>query len=374
MRRRWIAGILAGATLLGGGLVAAQVFGLATIESHRGYFAPVWDTDGQRVYFLQRDTFGITWGAGWEHFTGPANAYVISDRFSLRRLDPANGKTETLQDWSGGPLQGRITKHYRNRIFNAVSARVEPRSDGVQFTVRMSVYRIPRSTQWALKGDWIAGRQSDARWAEQWAGSLAAPDQVLVNGVELTTARGRAAFPAAILAIDAAGAVRVLAKNDDFDGLYPDGVPPKMLAERSRRTRIERMRALNKVQNELLTRYRAEGMTETDARLKTHDDMEERGFFPKTPRLTAARVETAPEGVRVFDIPRDYFRFGMFKDIAAAIAAPGTKVKTGTGSYLKYGDDDLGPRLKAWRRAGNDSFAVRSGGAVYLLKIHRFDG
>jgi hypothetical protein len=48
-------------------------------------------------------------------------------------------------------------------------------------------------------------------------------------------------------------------------------------------------------------------------------------------------------------------------------------VKTGTGTYLKYYDDETGPRLKAWRAAGNERFAVRTGGRVYLLEVRRFD-
>ena len=77
--------------------------------------------------------------------------------------------------------------------------------------------------------------------------------------------------------------------------------------------------------------------------------------------------------MRVFDIPNEYFRVGLFQDIAAAIAAPGQQVKTSTGTYLKYYDDDVGLRLKAWRNAGNDRFAVRTEDALYLLEVRRFD-
>jgi hypothetical protein len=48
-------------------------------------------------------------------------------------------------------------------------------------------------------------------------------------------------------------------------------------------------------------------------------------------------------------------------------------VKTGTGTYLKYYDDETGPRLKAWRADGNERFAVRTAGQVYLLEVRRFD-
>ena len=37
---------------------------------------------------------------------------------------------------------------------------------------------------------------------------------------------------------------------------------------------------------------------------------------------------------------------------------PGKEVKTSTGDYLQYNEDRLGPRLREYREAGNDSFVV----------------
>ena len=55
------------------------------------------------------------------------------------------------------------------------------------------------------------------------------------------------------------------------------------------------------------------------------------------------------------------------------IADQGKLVDTGTGSYFKYYDDDVGPRLRAWREAENDRFIVRTGGKRYLLEVRRFN-
>jgi hypothetical protein len=107
--------------------------------------------------------------------------------------------------------------------------------------------------------------------------------------------------------------------------------------------------------------------------MRAYDEMEELGYLPKDPRLVATLVATLPSDVRVFDIPADYFVVGLFQDIAEAMSKPGEEVHTGTGTYLKYYDDDLGPRLKDWRAAGNDRFAVRTGGQLYLLEVRRFD-
>lgn len=350
----------------------AFVTGIFSIERHRGFFAPVWSEDRQHVYLIQRDTFGIVWGLGWESFSPPASAYVISDTISLRRIDTAGGSVEVLERFDGSPVLGRVTKHYRGRIFNHLFARVAATGDGAEFTVRMDIPRVPRSEPWSLTGHWNPGRRSGARWVSKQTGRTAAPDDVLKNGVELMTVRGRESFPAAVIAVDADGTYRVLVKNDDFDGLYPDGIPGRKIAERANRPRIERGRELRRVSEELIARYRQQGLNDGEARLRANDDMEEMGYFPKTPRLVAEAVTEAPTGVRVFNIPGKYFEVGLFTDIAEAIAEPGAEVKTHTGTYLKYYDDDTGVRLKAWRAAGNDRFAVRTDGNLYVMQIRRF--
>jgi hypothetical protein len=351
----------------------AQLIGIFTIERHQGFFAPVWDADGRHVYVIERDTRGVVWGFGWEFLTPPASAYVLTDRLTLRRLDSASGKSQALERFDGSPVVGRVTKHYRGSIFNFMSARVVPTDAGVEFAVRMNVPRVPSSEQWSLAGMWRPDQLSNAEWRGKSAGSTARPDQVLMNGVELMTARGREAFPAAVLAVEADGSYRVLVKNRDFDRLYRDGVPPRQIAERANRDRIERGREFRRVQAELTAKYQAQGLNEGAATLRAYDEMEELGFLPKSPRLVATAVSAPPADVRVFDIPPDYFRVGLFQDIAAAIAAPNSEVKTSTGTYLKYYDDELGLRLKAWRNAGNDRFAVRTGGALYLLEVRRSD-
>ncbi len=373
VRSRWKLGV--GIAVVGVVLAVAVIvygLGLIAVERHRGYFSPVWDPDGRQIYFIQRDTFGIVWGPGWEFFTPPAYSYVVSDRLSLRRLDPARGRPELLEGFAGSPLEGRITRHYRGRIFNFMSARLEPVGQGIDFLLDMKVPRIPTSESWSLKGSWAPDTPSAARWTEAWAGSTASPDAVLMNGVELMTVKGRESFPAAILAVQPDGSYRVLQQNDDFSDLYPKGVPPRLIAERSRRESIERSREIGRVRADLIAGYREQGLNEGEAWLRAHDDMEELGYLPKSPRLVATLLQDLPPDVRVFEIPEEHFRVGLFQDIAEAMSRSGEEVKTGTGTYLKYYDDETGPRLKAWREAGNDRFGVRTGGRLYLLEVRRF--
>ena len=351
---------------------AAWIIGLWSVERHTGFFAPVWDDHGG-VYFVQRDTFGATWGMGWEHFSAPAYTYLFSDEFSLRHLGKGARESEVLQVWPTSPLVERVTRHYRNRIFNSISAKVAPQSGGVQFAIRMSIPRVPRSESWALSGDWSHGARSAAEWSEKWAGGMGTPDAVLRDGVELIAIAGPEAFPAAILAVKADGTYAVLQRNDRFDNYYPVGVAPLRIEQRSRRKNIEKVRRFKTTHADLVAKYIKRGLRDGAASLKAYDDMEDMGLIPKSPRLVAKRLKGAADGLPVFDIPPDYFKVGLFSDIAKSIASPGREIKASSGDYLKYYDDDVGLRLKKWLRAGNDRFVVQSGGVHHVLILKRFE-
>jgi len=371
MRRGMLAALIALGIVLAGGLAAAAALGLVTVERHTGFFAPVWDAEADGIYYVERDSFGIAWGFGWEHFSPPAYSYVVRDQFRLRHLELDAGQPVILGQWSTSPVEGRVTRHYRGRIFNAVSARVEVTADGASYLMDMSIPRVPSSEQWSLQGTWFAATGATGAWRQEWAGYAAGSDEVLVRGVELLTVPGRESYPAAILAVSADGDARVLVHNRHFEGLYPDGVPAGLIAERSRREEIERARDFRRIEDKLVARYKAEGLNEGAAKLRAVEEMEELGFLPKRPRLVASPVDDVPPDTRVFEIPADYFEVGLFQDIAAAIAAPGTQVDTSTGTYLKYYDDELGPRLKHWRDEGNDRFAVRTGGRTFVMTVSR---
>lgn len=360
------------AALVAAALTGAVMLGMLGWERYTGYFTPVWDPDGRHVYLIERHARGFAWGMGWEHFSPPASAYVYSDQLILQRLDSETGTVEELEHFDGSPVQGRVTKHYRGRIFNYLSARLVPTDGGVEVLAVMNIPRVPTSEQWSLKGTWAPGAPSNAQWAQAWGGNTAADESALRDGVELIAAPGEEGFPSAVLAVDAGGDVRVLVRNARFDDLYPRGVPSEKIAELSQRARIERSREFRNVNRELIAHFRAQGASDGESRLRAYDEMEERGYLPKSPKLVATRISEAPGDTTVFDVPAEYFRVGLFQDIAAAIAAPGAEVATGTGTYLKYYDDDLGLRLKKHREDGHDRFSIRTNDQLYLLEIHRF--
>jgi hypothetical protein len=372
-RKHWIIGLAAGV------LIALVLFlyltRLVTVERHRGFFAPAWDPAGRYVYFVQRDTFGVTWGFGWEHFTPPAYAYAISDEIRLRRLERASGTLETLETWQTTPVHQRIARHYRGRIFNSVRAYVIPDADGVDYQMKMAIPRVPRSEIHYLSGRWRPdgnpGAAGRAAWKSEVDRMRGPTDLVLVNGREVMTVRGKERFPAAIVEIGDDGTYDILVHNSAFEDIYADGIPNKQLQERSRRPRIERGREMRRVKRDLVNTYRAEGLREGEALLKSNDRMEELGYYPKSPRLIAKALDGSVRDTPIFEISEQEFRVGMFTDIKAAIDAPGAAVKKSMGKYIVHRDFTTSRRLNAWLAKGNTSFVVRHAGTDYRMTLTR---
>lgn len=346
----------------------AQFF---TVERHRGFFAPVWDGAGRSVYFIQRDTFGVAWGLGWEHFTPPANAYVVDDRLALRRLTPETGIAETLIVWDKTPVEGRVISEYRGRIFNILSARLDTDPRGVKYRVRMNVPRVPTSEHHSLRGRWAPGERTAVPWQPIDVSLLGYAEHRLVDGVELLTAPGREFFPAAVIAVDNDGGYRVLIQNAAFPELYPNGIPPKILRDRSFRETIERHREIARVRQELIDEYQAQGMGQGKALLEAADRLQELGYYPRGPQVVAKTLNESPRGMPIFEISEKEFQIGLFSDIRAAIAKPGEAIDKSMGRYIVHRDFDTSRRLNDWLEAGNTRFVIEHDGTVYALEIQR---
>ena len=369
-RKHWIIiGVSAGV------VVALMLFlyltRLVTVEGHRGYFAPAWDPAGRHVYFVQRDSFGVTWGFGWEHFSPPANAYLFSDAIRLRRLVRATGEIETLATWEHTPAAGRVLQGYRGRIFQIMSARVDPDDDGADYRIDLRITRVPTSEQYTARGRWPADGPAPSSMQTGVGGAVGASDQALVAGREVLTLPGRESHPAAIIEIRDDGVYEVLVRNADFAAVYPDGIPTGIIRERSRRAHITRLREFKRVKEGLVARYEAEGLNEGAATLKAYDRMEELGYLRRSPRLVAEALEAPSGNAPVFDISDEEFRVGLFTDIKAAIDAPGAEVKKSIGRYVIHRDFDTSRRLNDWLAGGNTEFVIRSGGRYFRVTLRR---
>jgi hypothetical protein len=160
----------------------------------------------------------------------------------------------------------------------------------------------------------------------------------------------------------------VLIHNREFAHRYAGGVPSRWIAERSRREQILHLQEFTAVHEALTDSLRRLGKSEGEAILGAYDRMKDLGYLPKDPVVVAERVNAAPQGETVFDIPSRYFEVGLFRDIAAATVAPGDSIKTDTGDYLGYAGDDVGPRLREYREDHN-AFFVRVDRRLYHLEV-----
>jgi hypothetical protein len=344
---------------------------LVTIERHRGYFAPVWDPSGRSVYFIQRDTVGVTWGLGWEHVTAPASVYVFSDTLKLRRIERAGKTPDTLLTWRTTPVAGRIIREYRGRVFTALSARIDTGESGLTYRVRMSIPRVPRADTWSLQGRWSLAGSQPAPWRQADVGMSGYAEHRLVQEVEVVTVPGRERFPAAIVAVRGDGRYDVLLRNDAFTALYPRGIPVRKLREQSLREMIERHRTIARTRTRLIEELSRKGMSEGEAMLEADERLEELGYYPKGPRLLARPLAAPPAGAAVFHISEEEFRVGLFADIRAAIENVGREIDKSMSHYIVHRDFDTSRRLNAWLDAGHRRFVVEHRERYYEMEIKR---
>jgi hypothetical protein len=102
--------------------------------------------------------------------------------------------------------------------------------------------------------------------------------------------------------------------------------------------------------------------------LRANDEMERLGYFPMSPKLLAARIDGIPQDVKVFEITSDEFRFGLFPDIEAALAKPGTEVAF-HGKYIRHRDFGTSDRLNEYLDSGSRSFIEKHNRALYRISV-----
>lgn len=372
MRRRLIL-IAVGAVVL---LLATVLYlSLYRIE---GYFAPIFSDDGRSVYFVQRDTTGFVWGLGWEFFTPPAHSWALSDAVSIRRLELETGELSILQSWPSTPVTRRHLREYRGRAFQILSARLGLDDAGnLHYALDLNVTRIPTSELNALNGSirLDGGPNQAANWQQGYPRLGAREGRVLHDRWEAMTVPGSEAYPAAMVIFDGKAAeARVLLSNSEFDSLYPKGVPLELMKQNSRRADIERIEEIERVNRELVAKFRAEGASEGDAMLRASKEMQRLGFYPKSPTFTArlmAHGEPLDPAIPAFDIEPMQFTVGLFPDIERAIATPGTEVEKDWTGYIIHDDYDTSQKLNAFLETGAARFYIRYDNQIFEITIDR---
>lgn len=354
------------------------------VESFEGYFAPVYSPDGQHVYFVERRTSGtVKEMRTGDFFFGSSkfDVFVAKDTFSLKRLHVQSGQFEELVRLSPSPIEGQRHEGIAS-AFQVPNARLRfTKGQQLEFSVCLTAH-APAYKEYLSSGVWIEAQHAaeiSRSWEESYCQMSGYDEWPLFGDWELVEIqRGRHLFPVAIVAFNhVTGGVKVLVKNKEYDRLYPNGVPLRQLQENSRRLIMERDQTVRRTHEELMQKYKAMGMGEVQAYLRTGKDMQRLGYYPKTPTIVARRLrreevaETDLDKDSLFNIAKGEMESGIFQDIERAIANPGEEIDKGSDGYYTHRDYTTSARLNAFLRTGKTRFYVQYLGETYELTIKK---
>ena len=355
------------------------------VENYEGYFAPVYSPDGQYVYFVERRTSGTAKETRPTDlfFSSPKfDVSVAKDTFTLKRLHVQSGQVEELVHLSPSPIEGRRYEAIGS-AFQVADARLRfTKERQLEFNVCLTVQQEPFAKDYFTSGVWIEAQHAAeiSRSWKEWSCEVSGYDEwPIFDDWQLMEVRGdRHYFPVAIIAYNhLTDGVKVLVKNKDYDRLYPDAVPVRQITEKTQRPAIARYQAMMRTHEELLQKYKAMGMSEIQAQLRTGKDMQRLGYYPKTSTIVARRL-SREEAARtdldkdaLFSIAREEMESGIFPDIERAIASPGEEIEKDFTEYVTHRDYSTSARLNAFLKTGKTQFYVRHLGHTYELTIRK---
>ena len=358
-------------------LVRAAVGGVQTSE---GYFAPVYSPDGQYVYFVERRTSGTVRRVGPIDLFSPSkfDVQVAKDNFSLKRLHVQSSQVEELIGFTPSPTVGQRYEAIGSPFQGSDAQLRFTKERQLQFNVCLKAYEGSAAREYLASGLWSEAQtaaQISRSWKSSWCQMGGYDEWPLFGDWELMEVRGEtASFPVGIAAYNhVTSDVKVLVKAKDYDRLYPKGVPLQQIQKSSVRPAIERLQAMLRTHEELLQKYRAEGMGENQALLRVGKDMQRLGYYPKTPTIVARRLSRDEEIDKnaLFSIAKDEMASGVFPDIEKAIASPGEEIDyDGTGYHI-HRDYSTSARLNTFLATRPTRFYVRYLGETYELTIKR---
>lgn len=364
---------------VGAAVVATQ------IQTHDGFFSPVFGPDGRHVYFIGRHTRGLVAGFGWESFSPPAHVFVWTDRFSLQKLSLATGDVDVLATFPPSPVEDRRLRTYRGRAFTSPSTLLRWEDDGLAFRIRLSIPTQPSADMHFLSGAWTEdeerlanGSGTPIEWTQDWTEVTGDDESPLFGRQELMTVKGREAFPCAIVSQDADSTqVDVLIENDDCEEIYPNGIAAPDVAVISRRADIERVNELTSTHDRLMKEAMDGGMPEYDASLHVLDQMRDLGYYPQPPQYVATLlnrtdVETrraAGDLAPLFVIEEMQFTVGLFQDLERALDSPGIATERSMGTYTIHRDYSTSQALNEFLAGDGTAFYVERGDNVFKVEL-----
>ena len=346
-------------------------------EAQRGYLAAVFAPDGLSIYAIERDVSATVFGFGYEFWTAPAKVRIHRDRFRLIDIRLADGQLSTVQEFPASPLEGTSISSYHGAIFG-VSRGSLRWADTSHLDYAMSVERSeqPSSRTFIIQRQWSSDTQryiEKAPWQEGYSAGGGAVAEQLSGDREVIAPPGDEQLPCAIVVLTKGSPdARVLAETPACRKKYRDGYTATTMAAFSRRAEIERVQKMTRTYDDLVAQGKARGMNEGEAMLSANKRMQDLGYYPKTPTITA-QPSTCAAVSPIFRISDEEFRVGLFQDIERAIGHPGSAEDRG-GTYVRHQDYDTSEKLNAYLDERRDAtFYVDGLGGCWQLAVKYYD-
>ena len=357
-------------------LAGVWLLGLAGAPRGTGYFSPVFSPDGGSILAIRRDTAAFTAGFGYEFFTPPATVFVRSDHYALVRIALADQRETRIGELPSSPLVGTRLQAYHGAIFGSSSAHLRWEAGRLSYAVAVTRYDVPQSRTFAVRGHW---NEQTHRFVETptWRQGLDVsggdePEQLFRN-LEVLALPGSEGLPCGIVTIDRdSGLVTPLVMTTVCRVKYPSGPTMTDVKDLSRRHDIEHSLEITQTYAALVAKGVAAGASESNAMLQANKEMERLGHFPRSPTLTATRVN-CPGGDPVFTISDEEFKVGLFQDIEQAIAHPGDEIDKG-GDYVLHQQFDTSRQINEYLAdRSHTTFHVATRGACWRMAIDRHE-
>jgi hypothetical protein len=339
------------------------------IDRIQTFHAPAFGPDGKEVYYLTREAWGVSWRPGNEFFAPPAEVITLGDRFMLQKTRYDTGETTTVHTWRvPHPLKPK--EQYRNYLFGIPEC--ELKWEGRTLHYKIGLDFLPNDPPYLSVNEWTTGSWNadtkDLAEQETWKSGYQSTDrwsnQILSGSWEIVDYKSLA-----LILYDSGAWTRLPLRVSDSGGhLLRQEVTTADLKDYIHRPQLERSKTIRETYVAIVARLQAQGLPEGEAMLRANDEMEKRGYFPRTPRIAALKIGTIRQGIRIFEISKDEFRFGLFPDIEEAIAQPGAEVHF-EGRYITHQDFDTSRKLNTYLAEGNKSFIVKTDKGMFLLII-----
>jgi hypothetical protein len=354
-------------------LVAAIAAVALTTTRARGYFAPIFASDGTSVYALVRDVSASTVGLGHDTFTPPASVWIHRDRFRLINTRLADGRTTVLREFPASPLEGARISAYHGSIFGESSGHLRwSGPDDLEYEIAVTRPGSPMARTVVMRGRWSPTSRTTedtASWREGYASMSGDEPSQLAGDREVIAVRGPEGLPCAVVILQGNDtAASVVADTGRCGDRYVNGFTRDVLE--TRRAAIEHLALIEKTYATLVTEGRAQGLSEGAAMLQANKGMQRLGLYPTAPTITAQSVAcgTPP----VFRISDQEFRVGLFQDIQQAIEHPGDDVDF-NGHYIVHRDFTTSRELNDFLAdRAHREFTVDGHGGCWRMRIdHR---